>query len=163
MRKSVALILAYCAVALVSANIFGVKPSLNTTPQYEYFYAPYEVKPLEFLEVPEIRPLRPFNQKISGSRNYARLQMSKFNWGETQYKCLDDLWNRESNWNHYADNPKSSAYGIPQALPGSKMASEGQDWETNYRTQIRWGLRYILKRFENPCNALEFHDKNGYY
>lgn len=163
MRKSVALILAYCAVALVSANIFGVKPSLNTTPQYEYFYAPYEVKPLEFLEVPEIRPLRPFNQKISGSRNYARLQMSKFNWGETQYKCLDDLWNRESNWNHYADNPKSSAYGIPQALPGSKMASEGQDWQTNYRTQIRWGLRYILSRYENPCNALKFHDKNGYY
>ena len=163
MRKPLALFLAYGAVALVSANIFGEKPSLNNKPLPNYFFAPYEVKPLEFIDVPEIRPLRPLNKDIQGSRNYARLQMSRFNWGETEYKCLVELWNRESNWNHYADNPNSSAYGIPQALPGSKMASEGEDWETNYRTQIRWGLRYILKRYENPCNAIKFHDKNGYY
>ena len=163
MRKPLALFLAYGAVALVSANIFGVKPSLNDKPLPNYFFAPYEVKPLEFLDVPEIRPLRPFNKEIQGSRNYARLQMSRFNWGEAEYKCLDDLWHRESGWNHYADNPNSSAYGIPQALPGSKMASEGEDWETNYRTQIRWGLRYIESRYSSPCNAWQHFTKKNWY
>ena len=163
MRKPLALFLAYGGVALVSANIFGVKPSLNHTPQSQYYFAPYEVKPLEFLDIPEIRPLRPFNKEIQGSRNYARLQMSRFNWGEAQYKCLDELWHRESGWNHYADNPNSSAYGIPQALPGSKMASEGEDWETNYRTQIRWGLRYIESRYSNPCSAWQHFTKKNWY
>ena len=60
---------------------------------------------------------------------------------------------RESGWNVYADNPSSSAYGIPQALPGSKMASAGADWATNPVTQIRWGLGYIQDRYGSPCGA----------
>ena len=60
-----------------------------------------------------------------------------------QWSCLDTLWEKESGWNHQADNPSSSAFGIPQALPGSKMGSAGADWETNPATQIAWGLGYI--------------------
>jgi len=163
LRKPVALIVVYCVVALGSANLFGDKPSLNHDRIPGYTFAPYEVKPLEFLKVPEIRPTRPVNDRSVGSRNYAKLKMSEFGWDWKQFQCLDDLWHRESGWNHYADNPKSSAYGIPQALPGSKMASEGEDWETNYRTQIRWGLRYIESRYQNPCKAVAFHDKNNWY
>ena len=80
------------------------------------------------------------------SRSYAQEEATKYGWGASQFECLNKLWERESNWRHTADNPKSSAYGIPQALPGSKMASEGSDWETNPKTQIRWGLRYIESR-----------------
>ena len=69
----------------------------------------------------------------------------------------------ESGWRVDADNPNSSAYGIPQALPGSKMASEGADWATNPVTQIRWGLVYIRDRYGSPCSALSFKQGRGWY
>lgn len=97
------------------------------------------------------------------SRSYAQKQASKYGWDSKQFVCLNDLWERESNWKHTADNPKSSAYGIPQALPGSKMATEGSDWLTNPETQIRWGLRYIFQRYENPCNAWQHFLKKNWY
>ncbi len=80
----------------------------------------------------------------------------------TYFGCLVDLWNHESGWRYDAENP-SGAYGIPQADPGSKMASAGADWETNPATQIRWGLGYIKALYGNPCNAWAFDDRNGYY
>ena len=73
------------------------------------------------------------------------------------------LWTRESNWNVYADNPSSSAYGIPQALPGSKMASAGPDWENNAVTQIKWGLGYIQDRYGSPCAAWGHSESHGFY
>ena len=88
---------------------------------------------------------------------------SKYSWGEDQHSCLVNLWNRESGWRHTADNPTSSAYGIPQALPGSKMASAGADWKTNPETQIKWGLKYIDKRYETPCGAWSAFKKKGWY
>jgi hypothetical protein len=97
------------------------------------------------------------------SRSYAQEEATKYGWGASQFECLNKLWERESNWRHTADNPKSSAYGIPQALPGSKMASEGSDWETNPKTQIRWGLRYIDQRYSNPCNAWQHFTKKNWY
>jgi hypothetical protein len=78
------------------------------------------------------------------------------------FGCLQDLWNHESGWRYDAENP-SGAYGIPQALPGSKMSSAGADWATNPATQIRWGLGYIKALYGNPCNAWYFDDRNGYY
>ncbi|HLI42647.1 MAG TPA: lytic transglycosylase domain-containing protein [Streptosporangiaceae bacterium] len=81
----------------------------------------------------------------------------------TYFGCLLDLWNRESGWNYDAENPASGAYGIPQALPGSKMASAGADWQTNPATQIKWGLGYIKEIYGNPCNAWAFEEANGYY
>jgi len=80
----------------------------------------------------------------------------------TYFGCLLDIWNRESGWRYDAENP-SGAYGIPQALPGSKMASAGADWQTDPATQIRWGLGYIKNVYGNPCSAWAFEEANGYY
>jgi hypothetical protein len=81
---------------------------------------------------------------------------------QTYFGCLQDIWNRESGWRYDAENP-SGAYGIPQALPGSKMASAGADWQTDPATQIRWGLGYIKSIYGNPCSAWAFEEANGYY
>ncbi|MCU1638607.1 MAG: lytic transglycosylase protein [Microbacteriaceae bacterium] len=84
-------------------------------------------------------------------------------WGEDQYNCLVSLWQKESGWNVFAQNPSSAAYGIPQALPGSKMASAGGDWATNPATQISWGLGYISGRYSNPCGAWGASQAKGWY
>lgn len=83
--------------------------------------------------------------------------------GSEQYSCLVKLWERESNWRYNAKNKSSGAYGIPQSLPGTKMASEGADWLTNPETQIRWGIKYIKGRYGSPCGALAHSDKKGWY
>jgi hypothetical protein len=80
-----------------------------------------------------------------------------------QYRDLNRLWTRESGWNIHASNPSSGAYGIPQAVPGSKMASAGSHWQSSARTQIRWGLRYIRDRYGSPRQAW-FHETSvGWY
>lgn len=84
-------------------------------------------------------------------------------WGEDQYACLESLWTKESKWNVTAANASSGAYGIPQALPGSKMASAGADWRTNAATQISWGLGYIEGRYGNPCGAWAHSKNKGWY
>jgi hypothetical protein len=81
----------------------------------------------------------------------------------SQWGCLLNIWNRESGWNYDAENPVSGAYGIPQALPGDKMASAGADWQTDPTTQIRWGLGYIQSIYGTPCGAWDFELANGYY
>ena len=83
--------------------------------------------------------------------------------GDDQYACLVALWDRESGWNVYAMNSGSGAYGIPQALPGDKMASAGADWATNPATQITWGLQYITDRYVNPCGAWQHSEDAGWY
>jgi hypothetical protein len=80
-----------------------------------------------------------------------------------QWSCLDELWTHESGWRWNADNPTSSAFGIPQALPGSKMSSAGPDWDTNPVTQITWGLGYIDSRYGSPCSAWDFWQANHWY
>jgi hypothetical protein len=84
-------------------------------------------------------------------------------WGEDQYNCLNSLWKKESGWNVYAYNKSSGAYGIPQSLPGSKMASAGADWATNPATQITWGLGYITGRYSTPCGAWGHSQSVGWY
>jgi len=84
-------------------------------------------------------------------------------WDEAQYACLVSLWERESHWNVNAHNARSGAHGIPQALPGSKMASVAADWETNPATQITWGLGYIAGRYVNPCGAWTSSEQRGWY
>jgi Transglycosylase SLT domain len=81
---------------------------------------------------------------------------------KTQWTCLDDLWQQESGWNYLAENA-SGAYGIPQALPGSKMASAGPDWQTDPTTQIKWGLGYIRSIYGTPCGAWSHEEAYGYY
>lgn len=90
-------------------------------------------------------------------------KMDGFNWGRDQYSCLVKLWDRESNWRVNAFNRSSGAYGIPQSLPGNKMATAGPDWLTNPETQINWGLNYIDGRYGSPCAALAHSDRLNWY
>lgn len=107
--------------------------------------------------------------KIKGATNMALGQgmAAAMGWKGAQWTALKELWRRESGWNHLAKNPSSGAYGIPQALPASKMASVmqggGSDYLTNPRTQMSWGLRYIQGRYRNPAAALAFHDRMNWY
>ena len=93
---------------------------------------------------------------------YAYGAVASRGWGEDQYSCLVSLWNKESGWRVNAANP-SGAYGIPQALPGSKMSSAGSDWETNAATQIEWGLGYVSGRYGTPCGAWAHSVDVGWY
>lgn len=99
----------------------------------------------------------------SDPRDIARALLGEFGFSSSQFGCLDSLWTRESNWRWNADNPTSSAYGIPQALPGSKMSTAGADWATNPATQIRWGLGYIKGRYGSPCSAWGHSQARGWY
>ena len=97
------------------------------------------------------------------ARAAAENLLASFGWSPDSYfGCLDNLWSRESEWRSDAANP-SGAYGIPQALPGSKMASAGADWQTDPVTQIRWGLSYIQARYGDPCSAWSYWQANGSY
>jgi hypothetical protein len=89
-----------------------------------------------------------------GAKNTARsLMSSTYGWGDDQFACLDSLWTKESGWNYQASNASSGAYGIPQSLPGSKMSTVADDWETNATTQVTWGLDYISRAYGTPCAA----------
>jgi hypothetical protein len=84
----------------------------------------------------------------------ARMLMPDYGFSQSQWGCLERLWIGESGWNYRAENASSGAYGIPQSLPGAKMATVGGDWRTNPVTQIKWGLNYIKLSYGSPCNAL---------
>jgi hypothetical protein len=100
----------------------------------------------------------------SGSaQQIAMAMLASYGWSSGQFGCLDPLWAHESGWNVYASNPGSGAYGIPQALPGSKMASAGPDWQTDAATQIRWGLNYIQATYGSPCAAWSHEEATGWY
>ncbi len=88
--------------------------------------------------------------------------LSSYGFASSQWGCLDDLWERESGWVYNAENA-SGAYGIPQALPGSKMASAGPDWQTDPTTQIKWGLGYIQSVYGTPCTAWSHEEADGWY
>jgi hypothetical protein len=88
--------------------------------------------------------------------------LGSYGWSSGQFSCLDSLWSRESGWNVTASNP-DGAYGIPQAMPGSKMASAGADWQTSAATQIRWGLGYIRGLYGSPCGAWSHEEATGSY
>ena len=107
---------------------------------------------------------RPPAASFSGSpQAYASSMLPSYGWGQGQMGCLVSLWNRESGWNASAMNASSGAYGIPQSLPGSKMASAGADWRTNPATQIRWGLGYIKATYGSPCGAWGHSQATGWY
>jgi hypothetical protein len=100
----------------------------------------------------------------SGSPQQIALGMlGSYGWSDDQFSCLDSLWNQESGWNVYAENPTSGAYGIPQALPGDRMASAGPDWQTDAATQISWGLSYIQQTYGSPCGAWDHEEAYGWY
>lgn len=101
---------------------------------------------------------RPAVPSVAYARSYALSRI-----GSTQFSCLDRLFDRESGWNTYARNSSTGAYGIPQALPGDKMASIAADWRYNPVTQVRWGLSYIAGRYGTACSAWSHSLSYGWY
>jgi hypothetical protein len=108
-----------------------------------------------------VAPEPPPNPGTAQSIAYNMLPSFGFT-AKTEFPCLDNIWSRESGWRYNAENA-SGAYGIPQALPGSKMASAGADWQTNPATQIKWGLGYIKGQYGSPCQAWSFWEAHGWY
>jgi hypothetical protein len=110
--------------------------------------------------VPNLKPpvVAVYTKTVAGAKAMA-LDML----GKRQFACLDNLFTRESHWNPYAQNKSSGAYGIPQALPGSKMSSEGSDWRTNPLTQVKWGIKYVESRYGSACGAWRHSELNGWY
>ncbi|MET8306529.1 MULTISPECIES: lytic transglycosylase domain-containing protein [unclassified Micromonospora] len=101
--------------------------------------------------------------EFSGNRKIGCAMMIEAGFGIAEFPCLEKLWTKESGWNHKASNSSSGAYGIPQALPGSKMGTVADDWRTNPATQIKWGLGYIKGRYDTPCGAWGYFQSNGHY
>jgi hypothetical protein len=93
----------------------------------------------------------------------AQGMLAQYGWAPSQFSCLQPLWERESGWDAAAYNGSSGAFGIPQALPGAKMASAGADWQTDPYTQIRWGLGYIKDVYGSPCSAWDHEEADGWY
>lgn len=116
------------------------------------------------VEEPSVEAPEPSAPVPAGSVKEIGQQMAAARgWTGQEWTCLERLWERESGWNHKAANPSSGAYGIPQALPGSKMGSAGSDWATNPATQIKWGLGYIADRYGTPCGAWGHSESVGWY
>lgn len=99
----------------------------------------------------------------SAAQTTAKTMLTSDGFSSSQWPCLYDLWEQESTWNVYADNAASGAYGIPQSLPGDKMAMFGSDWQTNPTTQIKWGLYYIKSVYGTPCAAWANEEADGFY
>lgn len=99
----------------------------------------------------------------AAAQSFARSYLAGKGLGEAEFQCLVKLWNHESGWNFQATNSSSGAYGIPQSLPGNKMASAGADWQTNPQTQIIWGMTYIEGRYGSPCGAMAAWTVKGWY
>jgi hypothetical protein len=106
--------------------------------------------------------LPPGTSNPTGNKALGKQMLDARGWSD-QWGCLESLWMKESGWNERAMNTSSGAYGIPQSLPGTKMASAGGDWQTNAATQIEWGLGYIKARYGTPCGAWGHSQAKGWY
>lgn len=96
-------------------------------------------------------------------KSLAASVLSSRGFGQDEFNCFAFIVDHESTWNPYAQNASSGAYGLMQALPGSRMSTHGSDWATNPETQIRWGLDYMIGRYGSPCGAYNFWRANSWY
>ena len=147
--------LALGAAAATAASSAPARPAAAATSRLATTHAQSSVRLATLLTPAASRALTP--------RQIARQMLPSFGWTQRQFPYLNWLWNRESGWNKFAENPYSGAYGIPQALPGAKMASAGPNWRSNARTQIRWGLRYIRGTYGSPRRAWAHEVAYGWY
>lgn len=133
-----------------------VTPARVTPPKPVTTTRPRHVTPKPVVRAPTPRPS--YGPTVAAARAYALARI-----GTVQYGCLDRLWTHESGWNPLELYGPSGAYGIPQAVPGSKMASAGADWRTNPVTQVRWGLGYIRGRYGSACSAWAHFQQHNWY
>jgi len=154
----------------------GSTPVNQTTAMIDDSAKPVPPRPAPRASRAQIRAaVFPNLHKASPARSkaYAKFYINwRYKWGYEQFKCLVPLWERESGWTYNSYDPAQGnrmaggvrrTWGIPQANPGTKMASEGKDWRTNTATQIRWGAKYIKKTYKTPCNALAFWNNHHWY
>lgn len=106
---------------------------------------------------------RLYHPSAAQAQTYAAGAAAQYGWTGQHWTNLVKLWNRESSWLWYSENASSGAYGIPQSLPGSKMASFGANWRDDAAVQIDWGLNYIAQRYGNPTKAWEHSEQYGWY
>ena len=140
------------AIATPSASA-SASPKPSATPTPSQAAAPAPAAPAAPVAVDD----------PSGAQAYAASILPSYGWGQGEMSALTTLWNKESDWRTTATNASSGAYGIGQSLPAEKMATEGGDWQTNYQTQIRWGLNYIKERYGSPSAAWSFHLAHNWY
>ncbi len=120
-------------------------------------------KPSTSSKPPSFGPVPASCKEYSGNRAIGCALLLDAGFKLDQMPCLEKLWTKESGWNEKSSNSSTGAYGIPQALPGSKMASVADDWKTNPATQIKWGLGYIKGRYDTPCGAWSHFQDQGWY
>jgi len=142
---------AAAAAAKTAAGSAGTAPATGQVPRRPPSNVPASIPPGGGVADP------------AGARKIAEAQLPARGWADGEYGCLVSLWQRESGWRVNAYNASSGAYGIPQSLPGSKMQSAGDDWQTNPATQINWGLGYIASRYGTPCAAWDHSEANNWY
>ncbi|MEU5401794.1 transglycosylase SLT domain-containing protein [Streptomyces sp. NPDC005963] len=104
-------------------------------------------------------PAAPAAAEVVSAKTIAKKMIND----EAQFQCFDKIVEHESNWDIDASNPSSGAYGLVQALPGTKMATAGSDWRTNPATQIEWGLDYMKDRYGSACGAWSSWQVQGWY
>lgn len=163
-------LLFYLHMGINLAELYRVAPSVYqptktaycSTPDGKYFYWCSGYDPNNTAPIPPPKP-GGGGEGDGTPKGYARVQVAARGWSDSEFTCLDKLWEKESNWNPSALNPSSGAYGIPQALPGNKMAAQGPDWQTNPNTQIDWGLGYIAGRYGTPCVAWQHSMDTDWY
>lgn len=147
-------------------NVYEPEENAQTVEVYLVENSNFERAELEIISGEQVTRLfinaAPYPDPES-TKGFALSQVEARGWDYSQYSCLVKLWERESNWRWNALNKSSGAYGIPQSLPGTKMASAGADWRTNPQTQVKWGLGYIEGRYGSPCSALAHSDRRGWY
>lgn len=145
------------------AQAFGIDKGTISFPKLKPKLPRAAAKTQQAANAPAQDAGPPSDKQIRGNYNMGKEMAANMGWTGSQFTALNNLWTQESGWNTEADNPQSGAYGIPQALPGSKMASAGADWKTNPRTQIRWGLEYIRARYGTPERAWQHELAVGWY
>ena len=133
-------------------------PTWSPAPTDDAYMGTPTPEPATPTPVPTAKPTpAPYRDTVWNARTYVKNRI-----GAKGYDCINALWTRESNWNPYASNP-SGAYGIPQAKPGSKMATFGSNWRTSPLTQVKWGLWYVTNRYGSACGAWDFWQAHGWY
>ena len=150
------------AVAQASAEAAAAEAAADAAAEATAAQAAAEAEAADAVPAAPARPSAPADP--NAAQQIARqLMANQYGWGDDQFGCLVSLWDKESGWNVNAYNASSGATGIPQALPGNKMASAGADWQTNPATQISWGLGYIASRYSTPCDAWDKSEASGWY